>query len=176
MHRVHPRRRFFYAALGEELTAYAERYFYLGAREGTQSRREKLEADLERETKRGNKDKVAQIEADLTLPDFPKALAYLWRAYHRMRRRKAMGFAGPNPLEWPDIDAYSRQTGTRFLLWEIETLEAVDDAFLVPALKQAQAPPQPQGKGLVDKVDINDGRGVRSLFRSIADRRKKKGG
>lgn len=87
-----------------------------------------------------------------------------------------MGFASPDPIEWHDIDAFSRQTGTRLLPWEIETIEAVDDAFLQPALKQAQAPPQPQDKNLVDNVDINDGRGVRSLFRSIADRRKKKGG
>lgn len=87
-----------------------------------------------------------------------------------------MGFAAPNPIEWADIEAFSRQTRTRLLPWEIEIIESVDDAFLQPATRQAPAS-QSQGKDkIVASVDVSDGRGIRALLRSIAGRGKKKGG
>ncbi len=86
-----------------------------------------------------------------------------------------MGFSGPNPIEWPDIESFSRQTGTRLMPWEIEALESVDDAFLQPAAKQAAA--SKDKTGAAGMVDVSDGRGVRALLRSIVGRGKtKKGG
>ena len=73
--------------------------------------------------------KRARYEAELVVPPFPKALHYLWAAYHRLRRRKGGGF-GPAPIEWPDIDAFIRRTGLDLRPWEIEIIEGVDDLFL----------------------------------------------
>lgn len=63
------------------------------------------------------------------VPPFPKALRYVWDAHQRIRRRKGGGF-GPGPIEWPDIDAFIRRTGLDLRPWEIEIIEAIDDAFL----------------------------------------------
>lgn len=73
--------------------------------------------------------------AELQLPPFPRALAYLWAAYLRMRRRKAAGFNGPNPLEWPDVDAFVRCSAVDLRPWEIELIERIDDLFLSPEAK-----------------------------------------
>ena len=78
------------------------------------------------------------------MPPFPESLAYLWRAYLRLRRRMAGGFAGPNPIGWQDIDAFVRRSGMRLAPWEIETLESIDDAFVyrdeIPAASAATRP------------------------------------
>lgn len=58
------------------------------------------------------------------------ALTYLWKAYLRLRRRKSPGFNGPNKIEWPDIDAFLRRSGTYLAPWEIALIEDVDDVFL----------------------------------------------
>ncbi|MER8762895.1 hypothetical protein [Mesorhizobium sp. M0968] len=38
--------------------------------------------------------------------------------------------AGAAPIEWPDIDAFTRQTNRRLDSWEIEIIEDVDDLYL----------------------------------------------
>ncbi|MGN6142243.1 MAG: phage tail assembly chaperone [Mesorhizobium sp.] len=73
---------------------------------------------------------AAQLEADLATPPFPLALNYVWRAWSRIRRRKAGGFSGPNPIEWPDIDAFVRNTRTRLDPHDIEMIEQIDDLYL----------------------------------------------
>jgi len=74
--------------------------------------------------------KRAEYEADLETPPFPIPLAYLWAAYQRLRRRKGGSGFGISPLEWPDIDAFSRLSGLRLLPWEVAMLEKLDDAYI----------------------------------------------
>jgi len=64
------------------------------------------------------------------MPDFPMAVMYLWRAYHRMRGRKGGNGFGVVPLEWPDIDAFSRMSGLKLLPWEVTMIEKIDDLWL----------------------------------------------
>lgn len=73
--------------------------------------------------------RIAELEAELALPPFPEALAYLWTAYNRIRRRKGMGFSGPLPIELSDIDAFSRMC-VRLEPWEVELIELLDDVYL----------------------------------------------
>lgn len=75
-------------------------------------------------------EKIAQYQEKLACPPLPPALDYLWRAYQRMRRRKGGGF-GLSPIEWPDIDAFLRHARIDLAPWEIETVEAIDDLFLI---------------------------------------------
>jgi len=84
-----------------------------------------------------------------------------------------MGFASQDPISWQDIDAFVRQTGFRMAPWEIETIEAIDDAFLEAA--KSAAPKKPPGENLAASADVNDGRGIKALFRSIGRRKKGKG-
>ncbi len=107
------------------------------------------------------------------MPAFPREVAYLWQVYHRLRRRIGSGFASANPVGWQDIDAFVRRSGIRLTPWEVEIIEAIDDALLQSTQKQVAANATPQA---VDVVPASDTRGVRSLLRSIGDRLKKKGG
>nr|DAH82774.1 MAG TPA: INTERFERON-BETA, HELICAL CYTOKINE, IMMUNE SYSTEM [Caudoviricetes sp.] len=34
------------------------------------------------------------------------------------------------PIEWPDIDAFVRNSGISLCAWEIEVIEDLDDLFL----------------------------------------------
>ncbi|UIK04910.1 phage tail assembly chaperone [Neorhizobium galegae] len=72
------------------------------------------------------------------MPPYPEELAYLWRAYNRIRRRKGSGFAGRTPIEWTDIDAFVRNARMMLAPWEIEVIEALDDAFM--SVKQSPSP------------------------------------
>lgn len=64
------------------------------------------------------------------MPAFPDELRYLWKAYLRLRNRMGSGFAGPLPIGWGDIDAFSRNSRISLAPWEVEILEALDDAYL----------------------------------------------
>lgn len=94
-----------------------------------------MESRLERAVRKNRLDIAAQLESDLSTPPFPLALTYVWRAWARMRRRKAGGFNGPSPIEWPDIDAFMRNTRTRLDPHDIEMIEQLDDLYLAATAK-----------------------------------------
>ncbi|MBX4944641.1 phage tail assembly chaperone [Rhizobium binae] len=79
---------------------------------------------------RNNPKKQARLEAEIRLPPFPQSLAYLWSAYNRIRRRKGVGFTGPQPIEWSDIEAFNRMTRMRLAPWEVEVIETLDNLYL----------------------------------------------
>lgn len=110
------------------MKAFAERDFALAAPDDKGlSYREALEGMRER-TQRP--ERLAEIERELTLPPFPAALAYLWSAFNRLRRRKGGNGFAPSPLEWSDIDAFVRHSGARLAPWEIALIEDLDDLWL----------------------------------------------
>ena len=71
------------------------------------------------------------------MPEFPASVGYVWSAWRRIRRRKAHGFNGHDPIEWPDIDAFVRRTGTMLDPFDIDLIEALDDLFLAKMAEQA---------------------------------------
>jgi hypothetical protein len=85
---------------------------------------------LERAERKQHAARIAELKQKLAQPAFPEALAYLWRAHRRMRRRKGAGEAGPHPIEFPDIQAFETLTRNRLAPWEVELIEALDDAYL----------------------------------------------
>jgi len=64
------------------------------------------------------------------MPPLPEELRYLWKTYLRLRNRKGAGLAGPSPWEWPDLDAFVRNSRMPLWPWEVEILEALDDVFM----------------------------------------------
>lgn len=48
----------------------------------------------------------------------------------RIRRRKASGFNGAEPITWLDIDAFLRRSGVRLSPADTDLLEIIDDAYL----------------------------------------------
>jgi hypothetical protein len=78
------------------------------------------------------------------------ALAYLWRAYQRLRHRKGGSGFGASPLEWPDIEAFLRQGGMTLVPWEIALIEMLDDLYMNQQAKTQRAQydrsPKPNSK------------------------------
>jgi hypothetical protein len=101
------------------------------------------------------------------MPPFPAALHYLWRTYLRLRQRTAPGFSGASPVSWQDIDAFVRRSGIVLAPWEVEVVEALDNAFMQPDPRQ---PTVPEG-GARAVVSPDDIEGVKKLMGSIGRRR-----
>lgn len=78
-----------------------------------------------------NAAKRAGYEAELAQPPFPLALAYLWDAFTRMRRRCGSNGYSANPISWSDIDGFDRYSGQRLAPWEVKIIEELDDLFLM---------------------------------------------
>lgn len=72
----------------------------------------------------------AELEAELYGVLLPEALAYLWSAFVRIRRRKGSNGFALSPIEWPDIDAFLRLSGVKLVPWEITMVEDLDDIFI----------------------------------------------
>ena len=85
----------------------------------------------------------------------------------RLRRRSAVGFSGPQPIGWQDIDAFVRRSGVWLRPFEIEWIEALDDIFLRPERK----PVPPQGQGANATALASDAAGVKSILGAVGKRR-----
>lgn len=94
-------------------------------------------------------------------PPFPLALAYVWDAWSRLRRRTAYGFNGPNPISIEAIDAFIRRTGLRLDPRDIELIEAVDDLYLSKKVEHADVSDQQQA--LRDDLRQTSKQGFRSV-------------
>lgn len=69
----------------------------------------------------------------------PAALAHIWFAYLRIRRRKGSAAMGASPIEWPDIDAFLKRSGVHLDHWEIEIVEELDDAYMAEQARLVKA-------------------------------------
>lgn len=109
---------------------------------------------------------MAEVEAQLRMPPFPRPLAYLWRAYLRLRRRTPAGFNGPQPVGWPAIEAFARLFD--LAPWEIELVEALDDIYLAPDPQ----PVLPDGQAVKTAAAATDAEGVRSVVGAVGKGRR----
>lgn len=83
--------------------------------------------------------KRAECEAELALPPFPMALLYVWQAFRRLDRRRGSNGFSHNPISWPDIDAFVRNSKVRLQPWEISLIEDLDDLYRSEMAKAAKA-------------------------------------
>ncbi|ABN75407.1 phage tail assembly chaperone [Cereibacter sphaeroides] len=63
-------------------------------------------------------------------PPVPEAGRVLWQAFWQLSRRRTYHAAGPNPLSWTEIEAWTRLMRTPFEPHHVRILAALDDAFL----------------------------------------------
>lgn len=64
---------------------------------------------------------------------------HLWDWYWDLRRRKGASEAGPMPLEFVDITAWSSLMGEVVRREEVDILMQMDDTFLVSSQKESEA-------------------------------------
>jgi hypothetical protein len=134
-HRLSQSRSGFYAALREDLRAYAEKTFRLDAvdKDGV-SYRETLQGLV----KRSRGARRAKHQAALACPPLPPALKYVWQAFNRLRRRKGSNGFAIDPIGWPDIDAFVRFSRLALTPWEVELIEDLDNLFLANAMAKPE--------------------------------------
>lgn len=99
--------------------------------------RETLKGLLERAYQSGrdrSKD-IAAWEAELACPPLPPELLYLWTAYNRIRRRTGGSGFGLSPIEGADVESYERRYRLRFLPFENEILDELDDLYMAAQAK-----------------------------------------
>lgn len=81
----------------------------------------------------------AEWEAELYGVRIPIAGLYLWQVHQRLRRRAGSSGFGPNPISWPDIDAFTRHARMSLAPWELEIIEMIDDLYMIEQAKSARA-------------------------------------
>ena len=74
-------------------------------------------------------EKIAEYEAQLFVPRFPKELSYLWQLYWRLRRRVSGGMSGREPISWSEIYGFLHLTKKTLTPWEVEVIEELDDLY-----------------------------------------------
>lgn len=62
-------------------------------------------------------------------PPPPYELEYLWSMFIDLCTGRTGGL-GPNPLQWTDIDAYSRVYGITFQHWELKAIKLLDALWM----------------------------------------------
>jgi hypothetical protein len=62
--------------------------------------------------------------------DPPEDGAHLWGWFWHLSGHRHQGMNGPQPLTYPDVDIWSRMTGTEVLREEIAILMRMDTAYL----------------------------------------------
>lgn len=68
-------------------------------------------------------------------PEVPDAGEHLWAWFWQLSEARPEGFSGPGPLTFGEIAAWAGLTGARPHPWEVETIKAMDRAFLASVAK-----------------------------------------
>lgn len=84
-------------------------------------------------------------------------MAYLWGWFLELSMARSIGMDGPNPISFPDIDAWSRLRGVRLNQWELSAIRHLDQMLLG----------QKRDGSEMSTVSVTDTAGVRSLFKSL---------
>lgn len=111
--------------------------FALSRKEGEGTWRDHLEGMLKRAR---TPERRAEIEAQLAVPALPPAIAYLWRVFMRLHRRRQSNGIGPARLGWGELASFQQMTGTRLSPWEIGLLERLDDVALAEGQNSSLVP------------------------------------
>lgn len=75
---------------------------------------------------KGNKGAIKALKG----PEFPEALAYLWRWARELHCKSGVGMSGFLPLTYTTIADWSRLTGNNPRPYEVEALFALDAILL----------------------------------------------
>ncbi len=74
--------------------------------------------------------KKAEFEAKLSLPDFPEEYTFAWQSFFDLNSCRSSNGFGANAISYSEIDAYARLTGKVLLPYEISGIVTIDNCFL----------------------------------------------
>lgn len=72
---------------------------------------------------------VGKIDPMLTAEALPACLQILWDTFLSLNRKRTHGM-GANPISSLEIESWCRLHRIDLLPWEVETIEAIDDAVM----------------------------------------------
>jgi hypothetical protein len=92
-------------------------------------------------------DSALAIEAarDLAGPGVPAVASHVWEMFGALSLARSGGMAGPNPIGYAEIEAWSRLTDTPLDPDEVMLLRAMDIEYLA-ATYELSAPPEEQAR------------------------------
>src|SRR5262245_55190266 len=67
----------------------------------------------------------------IRVPVIPAAGEHLWIAFWKMSARRGSSGLGVSPISHSEIRSYQQLYGERFSDWDVDTIAAMDNAFLV---------------------------------------------
>jgi len=106
----------------EELLDYAEHEFSISKPDKSGiSKREHLE-QVERQT--------GKSPEELIGPQFPMSVSYIWSAFLALNSARTVGFSGPNPLTYTEIQAWLTLTNQHLSSRDIEAIKKLDIVYL----------------------------------------------
>lgn len=106
----------------EELLDYAEHEFSISKPDKSGiSKREHLE-QVERQT--------GKTPEELIGPQFPMSVSYIWSAFLALNSARTVGFSGPNPLTYTEIQAWLTLTNQHLSSRDIEAIKKLDIVYL----------------------------------------------
>jgi len=79
---------------------------------------------------------TGQTPPQLEPVEAPESILYLWQYFCDLAGGRDYGEAGPKPIFWGDIKAWSELTRTNLAAWEVDVLKALDRIYLTEALKK----------------------------------------
>jgi hypothetical protein len=117
------------------LIVYAKAVFALMVDIGGQGRLAEHKESAATQLKALGLDEAAE-EVAPTLPECPSALAHVWQWFLKLHRRRAAGGSGPQALSFLDLALFVLFYGLRLHRFEVEALQALDDAYLESVSEQ----------------------------------------
>ena len=71
-----------------------------------------------------------ELPPELEVPDFPDIASHIWVTFNELSAGRTYGMSGPNPLSWEGIKAWVDLNGIVLTPWELETIKALDMAWV----------------------------------------------
>lgn len=71
----------------------------------------------------------AKARAHLRGPDLPQDARHAWSVFAALSRTRTMSSAGPNPINYLEIDAYCRVTHDQLTPLDVALIREADDAM-----------------------------------------------
>jgi hypothetical protein len=105
-----------------------------------------------------------------TLPDFPVELEYLFDWFNRISKRRRVGMES-NRINFTEIQAFANLNQLRMKVWEVQTIERLDDALFRAWEASNEKRKQKRRNDPKDttpaQIDVKDTKSLKQLFRAM---------